>query len=363
MCIHRCFCCLGANRKTCLEFVYWVLKKLDLPSSSVYGFANRIRHDRKVNFVHILPLEILVEIFSKLILKDLLNVCLVSKSWYMVVSNPLVWKRMYQSQENWRFDSGRLAKSLISSSINYQIDWQSAYKCRYALYKNWQDGKCVKKVYSWKNDPHAHSDAVYAVKIDSYRSLMISGSRDCSIKIWNIKTRQCIKTLSHHLRSVLCLDADLDKNIIVSGSSDNTILVWNYSKEKAIGELLGHTGSVVNVKIYDNKYIISCSKDSSIRIWDLKTFQLLKILNGHTGSVNTIQIADSRIASASSDKTIKLWDINSGECIRTLAGLSHGVISLSFDGKIIVSGSSDRSIRTFDANTGIYLHAYNTQCS
>lgn len=52
---------------------------------------------------------------------------------------------------------------------------------------------------------------------------VLSGSYDCSLKVWSLKTGECTQTLRGHVDRVLCLK--FDQNFVVSGSADKTIKV------------------------------------------------------------------------------------------------------------------------------------------
>ena len=55
--------------------------------------------------------------------------------------------------------------------------------------------------------------------------VLCSGSSDKTVKIWNLKTSKCLKTLKGHLDKVTCLQV-FDVSL-VSGSDDTTIKIWN----------------------------------------------------------------------------------------------------------------------------------------
>ena len=72
-----------------------------------------------------------------------------------------------------------------------------------------------------------HSYSVTSVAISSDNKYIVSGSRDNTIKIWNLESGQEIKTLAGHNGSVRSVAISSDSKYIVSGSDDNTIKIWN----------------------------------------------------------------------------------------------------------------------------------------
>ncbi|PKC12496.1 WD40 repeat-like protein [Rhizophagus irregularis] len=224
------------------------------------------------------------------------------------------------------------------------INWKYLYQQRSLLEHHWRKG-----IYSIRKLP-GHTESIYCVQFDEHK--IISGSRDDTIKIWDIKTGYCIRTYRGHRQSVLCLQYDDD--IIVSGSSDATIIIWNLATGEIIRTLEGHSESVLNLRFNEN-HIVSCSKDRTVRIWRRETGSCLRVLCGHRAAVNAIQFKDDYVVSASGDRTIKLWSLASGQCLRTFDGHSRGIACIQFDGNIIISGSSDKTIKVFDVHTGACL--------
>lgn len=52
---------------------------------------------------------------------------------------------------------------------------------------------------------------------------VVSGSYDCTLKIWSLKSGECSHTLRGHVAHVLCLQ--FHSSTLVSGSADRTIKV------------------------------------------------------------------------------------------------------------------------------------------
>ncbi len=57
---------------------------------------------------------------------------------------------------------------------------------------------------------------------------IVSTSYDGTLKIWDYKKQQLIKTPEGHKYSVTSVTVIPDLNYIVSGSEDETIKIWNY---------------------------------------------------------------------------------------------------------------------------------------
>ena len=77
---------------------------------------------------------------------------------------------------------------------------------------------------------------------------------------------------------VSCIQV-IQNSILISGSNDNQIKIWNLNK-KSITTLEGHTNSVFCFEIISDEIIISGSADSTIKCWNILTFECMKTLEG-----------------------------------------------------------------------------------
>jgi WD domain, G-beta repeat len=116
--------------------------------------------------------------------------------------------------------------------------------------------------------------------------------------------------LTGHTGSVLCLQ--YDERIIVSGSSDSTVRVWDIFRGEMLNTLVHHCEAVLHVR-FQNGMMVTCSKDRSIAVWDMfsaKDIALRRVLVGHRAAVNVVDFDEKYIVSASGDRTIKVCPDN-----------------------------------------------------
>jgi len=144
-----------------------------------------------------------------------------------------------------------------------------------------------------------------------------------------------------------------DGRIVVSGSEEYRLKVWDLERGRCLNSLEGHTGRTDGVAITpDAKTVVSGSDDKTLKVWDLETGQCRATLEGHTGGVTRVAVTpDGKwVVSASDDRTVKLWDLAAGHCLATFEGHTERVYGLAVtpDGKTVVSGSVDKTLRVWD---------------
>jgi WD40 repeat protein len=148
-----------------------------------------------------------------------------------------------------------------------------------------------------------------------------SGSDDQTVKLWDITTGKCLKTLQGHTSWVNSVAISPDGTTLVSGSADRTIKLWDIRTGECLKTLQGHTQRVQSVAISpDSATLISSSNDQTVKLWDISTGECLKTLQGHTHTIGSVAISldGTTVASGSFDETIKLWDVKTGQCLKTL---------------------------------------------
>lgn len=55
---------------------------------------------------------------------------------------------------------------------------------------------------------------------------VITSGSDGLIKLWNIKSSECVKTLDAHEDKVWALDVSRDEETLVSGAGDAAVILW-----------------------------------------------------------------------------------------------------------------------------------------
>ncbi|KAH6775139.1 transducin family protein / WD-40 repeat family protein [Perilla frutescens var. hirtella] len=129
------------------------------------------------------------------------------------------------------------------------------------------------------------------------------------------------ETFMMHDDAVLCVDFSRDSEMLASGSQDGKIKVWRIRTGQCLRRLeRAHSEGVTSVSFSrDGTQLLSTSFDTTARIHGMKSGKILKEFRGHSSYVNdAIFTADgSRVITASSDCTVKVWDVKTTDCLQT----------------------------------------------
>ncbi|XP_031833417.1 protein FAN isoform X2 [Nomia melanderi] len=124
-----------------------------------------------------------------------------------------------------------------------------------------------------------HEDAVSCLTISPSRRIIISGSWDCTAKVWQsyisgkkIKPAEYLIAQLDHDSKVTCINISKDDTLLASGTEDGEIFLWNLDTYNLQFTVKGHT-SKINAMIFDqeSKSVISCAEDKVLNIIDVHT--------------------------------------------------------------------------------------------
>jgi len=214
---------------------------------------------------------------------------------------------------------------------------------------------CVRlfRVGDWEHHTKVslHSAPVTTVQFSPDSKLLISSSRDKTIKIWHCETEQLQQTLQGHRFAINTLQVSPYGDVILSGSQGGEIILWNLKTGKRLN-CLSLDQSVYAIAISPNgEQFAVGSVDSTIQIWDLYRFKPLFSLKGHIDSIYALDFSPEGhyLASGSGDWdcTVKVWELASKTAIQTLRGHQWSVCGVHFspDGGYVASVSTDRSVQ------------------
>jgi WD40 repeat protein len=215
-------------------------------------------------------------------------------------------------------------------------------------------GQCLKTLQGYTN-------RIRVVAFSPQGHILVSGSDDFIIKVWDACSGQCLKTWKRQA-SLWSIAFHPQGTIFATGSDDGVIILWDAGTGKICQTLRSPTSQIRKIAFSpDGQILASCGEDRSIRLWDINTGKCLKVFSGHTTGVWSIAFSPQGniLASSGHDGTIHLWDISTARMWKTLVGHTNWILSVAFtaDGRTCVSGSLDRAVKLWDTTSGQCIRA------
>ncbi|XP_059661642.1 DENN domain and WD repeat-containing protein SCD1 [Cornus florida] len=182
----------------------------------------------------------------------------------------------------------------------------------------------------------------------------ISGSTDCSVKIWDPSLRgsELRATLKGHTGTVRAISSDRGK--VVSGSDDQSVIVWDKQTTQLLEELKGHDAQVSCVRMLSGERVLTSAHDGTVKMWDVRTDTCVATVGRCSSSVLCMEYDDSTgiLAAAGRDAVANIWDIRAGKQMHKLLGHTKWIRSIRMVGDTLISGSDDWTARVWSISRG-----------
>lgn len=182
-----------------------------------------------------------------------------------------------------------------------------------------------------------HIDGVTSIAISPDGNLLASSGRSVHrISLWNLKNGEFIKFLLGHTKDINSIAFMSDGTTLVSGSDDGTIRFWN-TKE---GNQLKTYDGISAILSPDGNRFASYTSDGYIRIWDIQSGNLLCSTKSATENVYDMMFSpDGRTITTSTGSEIHFWNVETGHLIDTISDYSQGTNSIKYshNGQTLVS--------------------------
>ena len=252
-----------------------------------------------------------------------------------------------------------------------------------------------------------HTDHVNSLAVSSDGALFVSGSRDETIKQWDLQTGGVIKTLHGHTGSVFSVSISADHATIASVSYDKTLCLWDIQTGECHYIIeLKDPANHVSFSPTDPQHLIFASS-RNVQRWEVGDHGINHTYDGcyaafspdgsqfasyvkdpgtvvirnsgsgaivaefplvcHTGVECCCFSPDGRLVAVTPDNAIQIWDITGSDpqLIETYVGHSDTVLSVVFSSpSSVISSSCDSSVKfwqiTFPSTDQVATHPKTT---
>ncbi|XP_070281669.1 protein Atg16l2 isoform X1 [Myotis yumanensis] len=168
-----------------------------------------------------------------------------------------------------------------------------------------------------------HTDKVTAAKFKLTRHQAVTGSRDRTVKEWDLDRAYCSRTINvlSYCNDVVCGD-----HVIISGHNDQKIRFWD-SRVPHCTQVIPVQGRVTSLNLsHDQLHLLSCSRDNTLKVIDLRVSNIRQVFRADgfkCGSdwTKAVFSPDRSFALAGSwDGALYIWDVDTGKLESSLRG-------------------------------------------
>ncbi|XP_012940404.1 protein FAN [Aplysia californica] len=198
---------------------------------------------------------------------------------------------------------------------------------------------------------HAHDDAVSCVRWKA--SKLFTASWDSTVKVWEMDFSNTQSGLPNpdyvgqldHDEGVTCMDIDDECVVMVTGTKDGQVALWDLSHFYTVATMSVHSSPVLTCLLSSDKRRIFCSgSDRLLKVIDVETMTEI-FTKDLTHEICCMTRMGGLLLTGDAGGQLAVWDMDVGQVTQTLKAHQGPVtcVDASHAGTLL-TGGSDRTV-------------------
>ncbi|KAI9298092.1 WD40 repeat-like protein [Neoconidiobolus thromboides FSU 785] len=195
--------------------------------------------------------------------------------------------------KQWDLENGKLISTF---DCTWQMNLNSI---------NQKQNKIISVLESKGNNYNILNSIVGTIKF--YSRALASGTNDGIIRMWDLRTGQCHRSLAGHQNNITSLNFDTFH--LISGSLDHTVKIFDLRTGKQL-ESIKYEDIVLDLQFNSKNIFTSCDKEE-VEVYQRTTFQKKQLSGLQSTSWGLHLTRDNLLIGGTKNGYLRFWNVNS----------------------------------------------------
>ncbi len=193
-----------------------------------------------------------------------------------------------------------------------------------------------------------HTGPVYAVGFSPDGRLLVSGSIDGSVRLWDRATGQPVAQIASGADPVLTLAIAPAGTGFATGTRRGAVEFFDFSRPYPVNEWAGIPSAPTAIQVAaDGRFVLTGDAGGTLRWWDSQTKAAVRDFAGTTAPLVGAALLESAgaVFSLGGDGGVRQWKMADGQLAGTVLTPLAGSFAVAPDGKSLFVGGQDGWVR------------------
>ncbi|KAK6106240.1 WD domain G-beta repeat family protein [Brugia pahangi] len=201
-----------------------------------------------------------------------------------------------------------------------------------------------------------HNGPVYSLSFSPDKRLLLSSSRDGTVRLWSLAVRSNV-VVYKHAAPIWEVQFSPRSYYFATGSADGAAMLWTTDRLQPLRIFSDALSDVTCIDFHPNcNYFAGGSDDRYVRVWDVLSGTCVRCFAGHKGSIRGLKISPCGryLASLGSEGSLVLWDmaLQKMVCMQDVPALPYQVpVEFSRDGAALTVARADSALSFYSVDT------------
>lgn len=166
-----------------------------------------------------------------------------------------------------------------------------------------------------------------------------------------------------HAEAVLAAEFSPDGSLLATGSRDKSVKIWEVSSGHEIKTLFGFDGTITDVDFSpDGKWLATASADQFAKVWDIHSGKVVWESENFGDVVSKVVFhpKNNWLAVSSYQRHITVFDLSTSDTVAHLKVRPDYGVDLTFsrNGELLAIGEDDRRASVYDTRSWQLIHSF-----